>query len=103
MPRPRVEGQGGVADLVPGGAVEEEEEEGEAVAPTIITLVRDTATEGVVATQAFPRVLGVGTEAEVEEVVMERRSRAMGKWTDNSPFSRDNHMKFREVKKIVIM
>ena len=49
------------------------------VAHTITTLVRGTATEGVVATLALLRVLGVATEEEVEEVVMEHHSKAMGR------------------------
>ena len=62
-------------DLAPGGAAVEE---GEAVAPTIITLVRHMVMEGAAATLALLVVLGVATEGEAEEVVMEHRSRAMG-------------------------
>lgn len=76
MPHPRAEGPEGVVGLVPGG--EEEEEEGE-VPLIIITLVKGTAMEGVVATRVLPQVLGVVTEGEEGEVAMEHLNRAMGK------------------------
>ena len=71
MPHPRVEGEGGVVDPVPGGEP-----------PIIITLVKGMDTAVVVATQPLLLVLGVVTVGEEGEGPMEHHSKATGRKTN---------------------